>query len=732
MAAQSQIAVRSPRLNPFAFPSDTDSRFVLLIVSVLGASLFIYSAVYFSIPATRDYWLNVQLECWDIRPALPDDLAEFASPEIRAAQMAFEQCRAPAERSNAFWIIGGVAMLMGVAGLIYWTFPGRKIRRDRLVPLSAEDAPEVVNYLTQLCRAMKLSPLPAFLWNPLNRASGGLAFGRLGKYYVSLTGGLVMQFYTDLPAFRAVILHELAHLRNADVDRTYFAVAVWQAFLIAALLPFSVTVFENGWAYVFSVSWRVAALAGLVFLIRNAVLRTREMYADVRASIWDGSTHALDRVLNSLSRPGAGTWHNLLRVHPHPDIRRQTLQDPGRLLPMGAGDAFVTGVAAAVALPNIIPVMTALLTGTDSAGLESLAAVLIVAPLVVGVVGLGAWRTTFAALERGKARRDPGRLGLALGLGILLGVLLSFRSVIGMETTAAFSAAEAAFQIMWGILLLTSLFFFLRWIATGASAWMEVMIANRSPRNFYSTGLIVSGAVLAIWLGFLFYIRTLGVAVFFVLAEPLGTLWSVVQHPLTLLGIVSLWAFPLAAGLSQRRASSVSESSWAFLDSSSQGRILMRKAVFRPARAWIIGLTGGLLYCALLLTVRIGLRLGLPETVRSTDEFRLLFFIGQVGVAALLQAGVAALATAWVPRLRAAHGMFSAFVSGLVMTAGIVLLNILFGGTYTLPAAWNTFSQVVNEGALLALPAIWGVLVLSWLIQRVRGGPAVTSPRPVA
>lgn len=158
----------------------------------------------------------------------------------------------------------------------------------------------------------------------------------------------------------------------------------------------------------------------------------------------------------------------------------------------------------------------------------------------------------------------------------------------------------------------------------------------------------------------------------------------------------------------------------------------MRKAVFRPARAWIIGLTGGLLYCALLLTVRIGLRLGLPETVRSTDEFRLLFFIGQVGVAALLQAGVAALATAWVPRLRAAHGMFSAFVSGLVMTAGIVLLNILFGGTYTLPAAWNTFSQVVNEGALLALPAIWGVLVLSWLIQRVRGGPAVTSPRPVA
>jgi Zn-dependent protease with chaperone function len=71
----------------------------------------------------------------------------------------------------------------------------------------------------------------------LELVSGATAFGRLGRYYVSLTGGLVATFYTDRPAFRAVVLHELAHLRNADVNMTCFTVALWRAFVVVAILP---------------------------------------------------------------------------------------------------------------------------------------------------------------------------------------------------------------------------------------------------------------------------------------------------------------------------------------------------------------------------------------------------------------------------------------------------------------------------------------------------------------
>jgi Zn-dependent protease with chaperone function len=677
--------------------------------------------VYFSIPITRDYWLNIQNQCWEIRPGLPANLVDFNNPEIRAAQVAFEQCRAPAERSNAAWIVGGVILLLSVAGLIYWTFPARKIRRERLVPLTAEDAPEVVDYLARLCRARGLSPQPVFLWNPLNRTAGGLAFGRLGKYYVSLTGGLVTQFYTDLPAFRAVVLHELAHLRNADVDKTYFAVSVWQAFIIAALLPFLVTIFENEREYVFNIFWRVLALAILVYLMRNAVLRTREMYADVRASLWDGSTSALSRVLESNSRPGGARWRTLWQVHPDPGSRRQVLEDPNRLLPMGFWDAFATGIAAAIALPNIIPVMAALLTGTGSSGLEILAAVLVVSPFVVGVVGLGAWRTTFAALERGKARRNLGLLGLGLGLGILLGVTLAFTTAIPLATPEVLSIAELAFNIAWGLLLLISLFFFVKWIATGASAWLEVAIASRSPRFHYIVGLTIAGGVLVIWLGFLFYIHTLGVTVLYLLVSPLGVLWSIVQHPLTLIGLVSLWAFPLAAWSSRQRVDSLSGSSWAVMDGTLQQPILMRKTRFRPGIALAMGLLAGLLYCVFLLFVRIGLRISLSESVRSTEEFRLIFFLAQVGIAAVFQTGVAAIVAAWVRRWGAVHGLFSAFVAGCVMTIGILAVNLLFGGTIDSQFTWSTFSQVVNEGALMALPAVWVVSTFAGWVRRMRG-----------
>jgi Zn-dependent protease with chaperone function len=717
--ANPDTTARPPRLNPFAFPSDTDFRFVLLVVTVLGASLFMYSGVFFSIPITRDYWLTSHFQCLELRPEFTIDPTELLDPALAAAQAAYQRCRAPAERANAAWTIGGVLLLLTVASLLYWTFPARKIRRDQLVPLS-NDAPEIVDYLVKLSHEAKLSRLPSFLWDPLNTTSGGLAFGRLGHYYINLTGGLVTQFHKDQPAFRAVVLHELAHLRNADVDKTYFAIAVWRAFLIAAWLPYLITLVGNEWGYVLSLFWRGIALAALVYLIRNAVLRTRELYADVRASVWDGPRGALSRVLESLPRPKRNNWHIALQMHPDPVTRRQVLEDPGRLFPMKFWDAFATGIAAAIALPNIIRLMTALRTGTTAPELELLTAVLFIAPLVVGVVGIGTWRTTFAALARGEPPRGAGRLGLGLGLGILLGLILSFDSAITLGPTEALPGMELLFSFAWGMLLLISLFFFVRWIAMGASVWLEVARSKASPRLFYIWGLIIAGAVLAIWLALLFYMWSLGTAVVLALALPLETLWSIVQHPLTLLLLISLWAFPLAAYFSLRNVTSAVESSWAFLTSPFQELMWRRQAPFRPGLALTIGFMGGLAFFGLLLLARIALRLSLPDSVRDTDEFRLVFFVIQVGVAALMQAGVAAIVAGWVQRLGALHGLFGAFVAGCVMTVGVITLNLLFGGTISPQLAWSIFSQVVNEGALLSLPVAWGIAALAGLIRHAR------------
>jgi Zn-dependent protease with chaperone function len=729
MSSGTPAASRPPRLNPFVFPSDTDFRFVLLVVAVLGASLFIYSLIFFSIPVNQKFYFDTFAHCWDIRnragPPLPKTIEELAvNPEgVLALQVAFAECRAPAERANAAWSIGGAALLLVVTGVIFWLLPTWKIRRSKLTLLSARDAPDVVAYLEQLCREAGLTRPPTFLWNPLNPVNSAIAFGRPGRYCVALNGGLVTRFYTDQPAFRAIMLHELAHLRNADVSKTYFAVAAWQGFVIAGLVPFTLCMFVTPLGAVLNLSWRVLALTVVVFLMRNAVLRTREVYADVRASVWDGPMGAIRRVLQALPVPQATHWRSALRLHPDPEERCRVLDDTSQLFRMGFWVAFGTGVVAMIVAPSVVTFLASLLTGVPQSGLEVLGGVLVFAPLAAGVVGLGAWRATFAALAQGRLEHGAGWLGIGLGLGVIAGRALSFTGT-GYVNVLADQTPELPFvsvllEFFWGALLLAGLVLFVWWIVAGASAWLEVAAAHRSPRPTYIVDLTIASLWLAVWLGFLISAHELGlIALRLLTFDPISVVWSVVQHPFTILMMLSLWAFPLAAWLWRARTSSVTDASWAFLDSAPRPLALPRQMPLRPGLAFTTALVGGVGYCGLLLVIRIALRLTIPEAQRSSDDFILNFFVGTIALAALMQTGVAVVTAMWVRRLGWVHGLFAAFVAGCVMTVGILGLNLLFGGTLDPTFVWNVFSQVVNEGALLALPFVLIVSALSGRLLR--------------
>ena len=154
MSTESYSSDSSPRLNPFIFPSDTDFRFALLIVSVIGVSLIIYQMLYNTVPGVLERSLATQVRCMES--------AEAAHPNDPFAQSdAFEGCMLPADRVRALGIFGAVVFLLVVAGLIYWYMPTWKIRRSQLVPLSAEDAPDVVAYLADLCGEVRMNKTKA-------------------------------------------------------------------------------------------------------------------------------------------------------------------------------------------------------------------------------------------------------------------------------------------------------------------------------------------------------------------------------------------------------------------------------------------------------------------------------------------------------------------------------------------------------------------------------------------
>lgn len=715
------------RLNPFVFPSNTGSRFALLILTVLGASLFLFNVMAYSFPGHASNMLETYAKCQAMAPT-PDLLPESATQaptEYAAASEAFTGCVASVGRITAALTLGGVAALLGVAGAIYWLYPGWKIRREGLEPLEPEDAPELPAYLDDLSREAGLSRAPTFLLNPLAPSNSGLAFGRFGRYYVVLNGGLAVQFYVDRPAFRAVMLHELAHLRNGDVNKTYFTVAVWWAFVGVALVPFFITMLlDLDASLAFGVGWRALVLAVLVYLTRNAVLRTREVYADVRASVGEGTDGALDRVLQSLARPKPARWReaiperwrHALDVHPDPDERRGTLRETSGLFEMGGWEAFATGLSVSVAFPQVHSLLS-LLAGTNAQlSLTSLALGFIFAPLIVGVAGLGMWRATFVALIRGEAPRRAARLGLALGAGIVVGLALSFDAAAGTlgRSVSSGPGPLSGFGVLWAVLLLASLYLFLLWVAAGASQWLAVAATGRSVRRVCVLGLTVASAVLAFWIGPLFWITALGETAgptLFVTAVSYAFL-----HPLTLLPLIVLWAFPLSACLLRERT--FLEAGWAFLDSASLPSAPSAKVACRPGLAVKAGLAVGLTFCALLLAARLWLHASVPEATRDTNQYRMVFFGAQVAAAALMQAGVAAVVAGRVRRLGSLHGLCAAFVAGCAMTAGLLGLNVVFGGTSPPAFAFMVFKFVISGGALLALPV---ALAAAALASRIRG-----------
>jgi Zn-dependent protease with chaperone function len=722
-----------PRLNPFAFRSDTDSSFVLLIISVLGSSLIFFNELAYTAPFLHQQvvaYTHCALEFQRVKSTNYTDFYAYLNA-LEAANTTYGRCA----RSFLFMLsalsIGGVALVLAVAAGIYWSFPLWKLRRGKLVPLSSEDAPEVVDYLSNLCREVGLTSHPRFVWNPLNLMSGALAFGRLRRYYVALSGGLVTQFYTDQPAFRAIVLHELAHLHNADVDKTYFTVAIWWAFVAVALVPFvAIGLVQNLLDVTLDIGWRVLPLTMFVYLTRNAVLRAREYYADVRASTWDGSS-VLSRVLKALPRSRKG-WQVAVSVHPDPDERCRVLDETQRLFRLNFWEAFGVGVAVTIAFSNIQTLVGWIgsLTGIQRVAvlvLELLVPVIIFAPIIVGVLGLNTWRATFAKLARDEAPHGAGLLGLSLGFGLILGRLLLLSPHPSPGSTDL--RATLIYDLPWNVLLLIGLFFFFRWIAAGASVWLEIAATRRSPRLIYTSGLIIASVVLVVWLEYLFSYRDLGSfdlsqgssSVSNPIADSMNVFFSItLLQPTTLLTLICLWIFPLAASFWHWRMAKAATSSWAFLDSPSQDVRLPPQEALQPLLALKIGLVGGLLYCILLLLIQIWRHANVSAAITNTDQFIHLFAFGRFVGGAILQAMIAAIIAVRVRRLGVLHGLFAAFVAGCVMTAGVCGSVLLYGQTIDSSFVWVVLGYMVNGGAILTLLTVPVVPALAGWIRRLQ------------
>ncbi len=428
----------------------------------MGAGgLYVFLQTYFLVPQNTDFFFGTFSQCFqDPRIALP----ERSNGGYEESRRLLARCQQPAFVDQAQWVGIGFSLLCGVSLAWYFAHPWWVTRRRcvsfpvipslrsrSLSRFALKDDPyerDIAEYLDQLCHAVGVHPAPVWLLDTSARTSSGLAFGLPWRRYVIIDAPLVKRFHTDRDMFRLVLAHELAHLRHHDVDKTYLAFGIWWAFLTVAVLPFGIltsysaatggppTIPPGIVQYLVDVPHALALMATLtllVQLVRNSVLRARELHADAAAAAQGGADEAavIQRALQDRPVSGRGQAHlalsrlvRRLGYWPTPETRRRVLLEPTLLTRPTVGEALGAGVVAGVFTASADPLVDTLfrlLWGKLNTRSGDLTVGCTIGAVLTGVLAAAVWRAV-AASDR--TRRPPGAaVWLALPAALVGGYL---------------------------------------------------------------------------------------------------------------------------------------------------------------------------------------------------------------------------------------------------------------------------------------------------------------------
>ncbi|SCF23393.1 M48 family metalloprotease [Micromonospora chokoriensis] len=553
----------------------TDIRFATLMMAVLASSVVALTTVFLSLPATE------QLNDDQVDPCLRGIAARVASlptgyDQAITGTYLMQQCVRPFFAAQATTVGVGLAGQIGLAGLLYALHPWWLARRRRLAPLPADGNADVLADLAMLSRQAGLPHQPTWLLAPYAATHGGQAFGLPRCRRVALDVGLLVRFDIDRPGFRAVIRHELAHLRNRDVDQAYLTIAIWWSFALLALAPFLVlSLFPDLLRRPFPAALlqigddpgrlthrlvTVLVLAAVVYLARNAILRARETHADVVAAESD-SDGALPRVVAALPWPGTRArrgvalpaWGGRSRygTHPSPAERARTLTDTDRLARMGGWEMAGIGLTAGLALRGVS------LLGGNLLGSRFMAMTLVVLPVTTMLTAiLAAAVSRDPAAPRRRMLLLPAALsaGLAASGPLSMGAIeTSVTGVVGEDTGVAVFAVST-------VLLLIGLTLTAAWVWSvqhGHAGRLGV----RQRRAIVVSAVAVSAPLLALWYWMSFSGSIVAsyrpgrpdpgwaIGWYATLADWTGLMLEfqiqAMQTPITSAGMVLLWAVPV-------------------------------------------------------------------------------------------------------------------------------------------------------------------------------------------
>jgi hypothetical protein len=469
--------VRSVLGGATALPSETTVRFAVLVMMVLATTSIIGSRVWLDrLAADSPYQ-----ECAAGLARLGATPTANGRPSL--AFTSYAMCLRPEASLAVRYALGACLLLVVAAAGAYLLMPHWRIRIRRLRRMSTHAPAGLVAHLDTLVEAAGLTRGPVF-WAGPGRGADGVAFGTRRRCHVQIDAGLLVR-YADpgrRAEFDAVVLHELAHIRNGDVGHTYLTVAVWRAFIVTILVPYLLLRIDDLGAVV-----PVLALAAVMYTAYYGILRIRELNADATAAtIVDPAV--LRRII-------AGSRPRTLPTHPSARRRLDVLDDPARL--PRTGPLVLAGAGLSVALfqanADGLGVLLLLAATSDLRTMvllyswTSLLTHLTTALLISSLAAIVSWRSMLRdrLLPAGSPWTGPAALAAGLTAGILAGEPLSFfqseAAVAGLFDDAG-ATGLARLAAIGGLALLLWLMF--AWHRGMAETWLPVLRGGLRPALF--------------------------------------------------------------------------------------------------------------------------------------------------------------------------------------------------------------------------------------------------------
>ncbi|MFE9824286.1 M56 family metallopeptidase [Streptomyces sp. NPDC005791] len=685
------------------------------------------------------------------------------SLSISGQGIAFRSCLSLWAPAPPWWQLAGwPLLLMVMAGLLFAVLPRWKARRSRVVPLESVDTDgEVLDELSRMCAERGVTPLPRLVVDPAAASVSAVVFGRTRRPVVCLHGGLLVVRNSDPKRFRAVLLHELAHIANRDVTLTYLTVALWRVFLALVLLPYVLCL-----AYVmYGVAAdggvprldRAAALSVvmvvLLYLARSDTLRSREIYADLTAVGWGADPHGwsvTDTPQHGAARRALDSFLELWRTHPRWGLRQGALADPAPLFRVAVLPLFLLGTVPVMAVPQVLRQIGLYRVNFTN----NLMVILVVVPgaLVAGVIVIALWRAVAYALLTGSRVPSGAWAGGWLGAGMSVGLVLS-----GFGAGWAWSPARP-----WVLLVpVTAGAAFGWWVTQCARLWIGTS-RGRTLRPALALCAAVASLTMTAWLTWWLLagatnlnrdvpsaqMMARSVLQWLPSSDPAGDLSKVpgiatvlpqlndiADTPMGALVITLLWALPLLAWAKGPAAGSPDwEPTRAALR---EEPVASLRTVVRP------GLAGGALACLAVVGIQAYVHTGQPVP-EARGGLYALRYTALLLLALCLPATLAAAAAASTAdrRYRLLSGLIAGQTAALSGLAAMTLLVSVDGCITPLDVlsdscawrpAWRRplfpFTFVLNNALVLsALAAVLTALVTGVLHRRRPPDARVTGP----